>query len=197
MSASDELRKNYTPSSGNVKAIRCTLYSAGGLNELDSQSVIVLTDADGLAEDIDEIREGMQTIRTDVTNIETGMEGIRANISSMTSEITGLTDNTLLYNVQYNDNGNGTVTLTAKVYKDGQDVTNTFSNRWFTWWAKSESGERYIGYGYGITVNKNSVGFGSTYIGRFTTYETRYLTTRSGAYLTTRSGAYLTTWVEN
>lgn len=197
MSAADELRKNYTPSSGNVKAIRCTLYSAGGLNELDSQSVIVLTDADGLAEDIDEIREGMQTIQTDVTNIETGMDGIRANISSMTSEITGLTDNTLLYNVQYNDNGNGTVTLTAKVYKDGQDVTNTFSNRWFTWWAKSESGERYIGYGYGITVNKNSVGFGSTYIGRFTTYETRYLTTRSGAYLTTRGGDRLVTWVEN
>lgn len=196
MSASDELQKNYTPSSGNVKAIRCTLYSAGGLNELDSQSVIVLTDADGLAEDIDDIREGMQTIRTDVTNIETGMDGIRANISSMQTDITGVTDGNLLFNVQYNDNGNNTVTLTAKVYKAGKDVTNSFNSRWFTWWAKSESGEKYIGYGYGITVNKNSVGFGSTYIGRFITYETRYLTTRSGAYLTTRSGNRLTTWIE-
>lgn len=197
MSASDELRKNYTPSSGNVKAIRCTLYSAGGLNELDSQSIIILTDADGLAEDIDDIREGMQTIRTDVTNIETGMDGIRANISSMQTDITGVTDGNLLFNVQYNDNGNNTVTLTAKVYKAGKDVTNTFNSRWFTWWAKSETGEKYIGYGYGITVNKNNVGFGSTYIGRFITYETRYLTTRSGAYLTTRSGNRLTTWVEN
>lgn len=197
MSASDELRKNYTPSSGNVKSIRCTLYSAGGLNELDSQSVIVLTDADGLAEDIDDIREGMQSIRTDVTNIETGMDGIRANISSIQTDITGVTDGTLLFNVQYNDNGNNTVTLTAKVYKAGQDVTNTFNSRWFTWYAKSESGEKYIGYGYGITVAKSSVGFGSTYIGRFTTYETRYLTTRSGAYLTTRGGNRLTTWVEN
>lgn len=196
MSASDELQKNYTPSSGNVKAIRCTLYSAGGLNELDSQSVIVLTDADGLAEDIDDIREGMQTIRTDVTNIETGMDGIRANISSMQTDITGVTDGNLLFNVQYNDNGNNTVTLTAKVYKAGKDVTNTFNSRWFTWWAKSEAGEKYIGYGYGITVNKNSVGFGSTYIGRFITYETRYLTTRSGAYLTTRAGNRLTTWIE-
>ena len=197
MSAADELRKNYTPSSGNVKAIRCTLYSAGGLNELDSQSIIILTDADGLAEDIDDIREGMQTIRTDVTNIETGMDGIRANISSMQTDISGVTDGNLLFNVQYNDNGNNTVTLTAKVYKAGKDVTNTFNSRWFTWWAKSETGEKYIGYGYGITVNKNSVGFGSTYIGRFITYETRYLTTRSGAYLTTRSGNRLTTWVEN
>lgn len=197
MSASDELRKNYTPSSGNVKVIRCTLYSSGGLNELDSQSIIILTDADGLAEDIDEIREGMQTIRTDVTNIETGMDGIRANISSMQTDITGVTDGNLLFNVQYNDNGNNTVTLTAKVYKAGKDVTNTFNSRWFTWWAKSETGEKYIGYGYGITVKKSDVGFGSTYIGRFITYETRYLTTRSGAYLTTRAGNRLTTWIEN
>ena len=114
----------------------------------------------------------MQSIRTDVTNIETGMDGIRANISSMQTDINGVTDGTLMYNVQYNDNGNNTVTLTAKVYKAGKDVTNTFSNRWFTWWAKSESGEKYIGYGYGITVRKSDVGFGSTYIGRFMKHDT-------------------------
>lgn len=161
--------------------------------------MIVITDAEGLAEDIDEVREGMQSIRNDVTNIEAGMDGIRANISSMQSDINGVTDGNLLYNVQYNDNGNNTVTLTAKVYKAGQDVTDTFSNRWFTWWKKSESsaGNEYAGYGYGITVKKSDVGFGSTYIGRFTTYDTKYLTTRSGAYLTTRGGNRLTTWVEN
>lgn len=197
MSASDEIMKSYVPSSGSVKAIRCTLYASGGGNELDSQNVIVLADAEGLAEDIGEIQEGMQTIRTDVTNIQTGMEGIKADISSMQTDITGVTDGNLLFNVQYNDNGNNTVTLTAKVYKAGKDVTSTFNNRWFTWWAKSETGEKYIGYGYGITVKKSDVGFGSTYIGRFITYETRYLTTRSGAYLTTRSGNRLTTWVEN
>ena len=92
---------------------------------------------------------------------------------------------------------NGTVTLTATVYKKGEDVTKTFNSRWFTWYAKSESGEKYVGYGYSVTVNKNSVGFGSTYIGRFTTYDTKYLTTRSGAYLTTRTGNRLTTWVPN
>lgn len=197
MSASDEIMKSYVPSSGSVKAIRCTLYASGGGNELDSQNVIVLADAEGLAEDIGEIQEGMQTIRTDVTNIQTGMEGIKANISSMQTDITGITDGILLFNIQYNDNGNNTVTLTAKVYKKGEDVTKTFNSRWFTWFSKSESGENYVGYGYSITVNKNSVGFGSTYIGRFTTYDTKYLTTRSGAYLTTRSGNRLTTWVEN
>lgn len=197
LSAKDEAQKTYTPSSSGLKSIRCTLYASGGGGELDSQSVIVLTDAEGLAEDIQEVREGMQVIKSDVTNIQTGMEGIRANISSMSTELTGLTDNTLLYNIQYNDNENNTVTLTAKVYKDGKDVTKTFPSRWFTWYAKSESGNKFIGAGYGITVNKNNVGFGSTYIGHFTTYETRRLITRTGAYLTTRAKKYLTTWVEN
>lgn len=197
VSDADELFKTYAPSSGEVVSIRCTLYASGGGAELDNQSVIVISDADGLAEEIGEIQEGMQVIETNVTNIQTGIDGIEANISEMQTQITGVTDGNLLYNVQYNDNGDGTVTLTAKVYKAGADVTNTFSNRWFTWYAKSESGEKYIGYGYSITVNKNSVGFGSTYIGRFTTYETRYLTTRSGLYLTTRTGNKLTTWVED
>ena len=99
--------------------------------------------------------------------------------------------------VVINDNGDGTVTLTAKVYKAGADVTNTFSNRWFTWYAKSENGEKYIGYGYSITVDKDTVGFGSTYIGRFITYDTYYLTDRNGNRLTTRTGDRLTTWIEN
>ena len=197
MSTSSEFSVSYEPSSSNIQVIRCTLYDSTGINELDSQSVIIITDADGLADDISEIQEGMQVIETNVTNIQTGMDGIHADIDSMQTEISGVTDGTLLFNVQYSDNGNNTVTLTAFVYKAGQDVTNTFSNRWFTWYVKSESGEKYIGYGYSITVNKNSVGFGSTYIGRFTTYETRYLTTRSGLYLTTRTGNKLTTWVED
>lgn len=197
MSEADETLKSYNPSGGGVQIIRCTLYSSGGTHELDSQSVIVITDADGLAEEIDEVREGMQTIQSDVTTIETGMDGIRANISSMDMQISGLTDNTLLYNVQYNDNGNNTVTLTAKVYKDGQDVTSDFPSRWFSWYAKSENGEKFIGTGYGITVNKDTVGFGSTYIGRFITYDTYYLTDRNGNRLTTRTGDRLTTWIEN
>ena len=197
MSTSSEFSVSYDPSSSNIQAIRCTLYDSTGINELDSQSVIIIADADGLADEISEIQEGMQVIETNVTNIQTGMDGIHADIDSMQTEISGVTDGTLLFNVQYSDNGNNTVTLTAFVYKAGQDVTNTFSNRWFTWYAKSESGEKYIGYGYSITVNKNSVGFGSTYIGRFTTYVTRYLTTRSGLYLTTRTGNKLTTWVED
>lgn len=197
LSSSDESQKVYVPSSSDILAIRGTLYQSGGVGELDQQTVILITDADGLAEEIDELWEGVQITQTNVTNIETSVEGIQANISQMQTEITGITDNILLYNVLYHDNENGTVTLTAKVYKNGQDVTNTFNSRWFTWYAKSEMGNQYIGHGYGITVNKNSVGFGSTYIGRFTTYDTYQLTTHDGKYLTTHDGKYLTVWVEN
>lgn len=196
LSMSDEIAKSYVPTSSNIKAIRCTLYASDGVGELDSQTVIVIVDAEGLPEEIRKVQEGIQSVKTDVTNIQTGMEGIKANISSMETELHGVTDNTLLYNVQYADNGNNTVTLTAKVYKNGKDVTKTFPERWFTWHKKSESEDKYVGYGYGITVNKKDVGFGSTYIGRFVTYKSRYLTTRSGARLVTRKGNTLTTWIE-
>lgn len=166
------------------------------MGELDSQNLLVLVDAEGLPEEIKKVQEGMQSVKTEVTNIQTGMEGIKANLSSMETQLHGVTDNTLLYNVQYSDNGNNTVTLTARVYKNGKDVTKEFPERWFTWYAKSETGDKYAGYGYSISVNKNQVGFGTTYIGRFVTHKTRYLTTRTGKRLTTKIGKALTTWVE-
>lgn len=48
-SSANESSKSYTPSSSNVKVIRCTLYASGGTtNALDEQSVVVLTDIDNL-----------------------------------------------------------------------------------------------------------------------------------------------------
>lgn len=48
-SAANESVKSYAPSSAEVKIIRCTLYAAGGTtNALDTQTVVVLTDASNL-----------------------------------------------------------------------------------------------------------------------------------------------------
>lgn len=141
-----------------------------------------------------QMSQDIQTIKTGVTDIETGMDGIKVNISNMQTDIEGVTDGSLLYNVQYNDNGDHTATLTATVYKAGTDITKTFNDRWFSWYKKSEDGERFIGYGYSITVDKEDAGFGSTYIGRFATYEQRYLTTRTGRRLTTRNGNRFLVW---
>ena len=48
-STANESVKSYTPSSAEVKIIRCTLYAAGGVtNALDTQTVVVLTDVSNL-----------------------------------------------------------------------------------------------------------------------------------------------------
>lgn len=203
VSTSDEIQKIYTPSSVNVKAVRCTLLSAGGVSELDTQTVIIIADAEGLTDDIkkaqgtaDQAKEAIVTTNQNVANIETSMEGFRTELSETTTDLHGLTDNTLLYNVKYHDNGDGTTTLNAAVYKNGTDVTKTYPVRWYTWNRKTESGEIYLGYGYSITVNNFDYEFGGVCVGIFATYDTLNLTTRSGKQLTTRSGNHITIWKE-
>lgn len=202
-SADDEIQKIYTPSNMNVKAVRCTLLSAGGVSELDTQTVIILADAEGLTDDIkkaqgtaDQAKEAIVVTNQNVANIETSMEGFRTELSETTTDLHGLTDNTLLYNVKHHDNNDGTTTLNAVVYKNGTDVTKTYPDRWFTWSRKTESGENYIGYGYSITVNNSGYEFGGVCVGTFATYDTLNLTTRSGKQLTTRSGNHITIWKE-
>lgn len=203
VSTSDEIQKIYTPSSVNVKAVRCTLLSAGGVSELDTQTVIILADAEGLTDDIkkaqrtaDQAKEAIVVTNQNVANIETSMEGFRTELSETTTDLHGLTDNTLLYNVKYHDNGDGTTTLNAVVYKNGTDVTKTYPARWYTWNRKTESGEIYLGYGYSITVNNSDYEFGGVCVGIFVTCDTLYLATRSGKQLTTRSGKHITIWRE-
>ncbi|MBQ8232438.1 MAG: hypothetical protein IJZ34_11015 [Lachnospiraceae bacterium] len=132
-----------------------------------------------------------------VTNIESGIDGVRINISDLQTDLSELTDNTLLYNVKYQDNGDGTITLTAQVFKDGKNVAESYPESWFTWRKRTEDEEIYLGYGYSITVNTDDYEFGGVCVGRFTTYEIGYLTTRSGRRLKTRSGKYITVWRES
>ena len=203
VSTSDEIQKIYTPSSVNVKAVRCTLLSAGGVSELDTQTVIILADAEGLTDDIkkaqgtaDQAKEAIVVTNQNVANVESSIAGFRTELSETTTDLHGLTDNTLLYNVKYHDNNDGTITLNAVVYKNGTDVTKAYPARWYTWNSKTESGETHLGYGYSITVNNSDYEFGGVCVGIFATYDTLNLTTRSGKQLTTRSGNYITIWKE-
>lgn len=48
-SSANENSKTYTPSSSNIKSIKCILYAAGGTTtQLDNQTVVVLTDIDNI-----------------------------------------------------------------------------------------------------------------------------------------------------
>lgn len=66
-SAKDEHTVTYTPSSSSISSIKCILCASGGItNELDSQTVVVLTDADGVNEKIKEITETISGVSSKV-----------------------------------------------------------------------------------------------------------------------------------
>lgn len=196
-SGADELNHDYSPSSANVAAIRCTLYRSGGTSELlDTQTILIITDAAELKGEVDEVKEAVQETSTRVTNIETSVDGMNVQISDMTSDIYGLTDGTVLFNVSYQDNQDGTTTLSSTVYKKGEDVTETYDASCFSWYKKSEEGRQFVGYGYSITVNNEDSGLGgATYVGCFDTdYNSddySYFITKDGSRLITKSDKYL------
>lgn len=114
-------------------------------------------------------RDAIVTTNQKVSKIETGVEGLRTELSETTTDLHGLTDGTLLYNCSYHDNGDGTTTVTAVVYRAGQDVTAEFPEKSFSWIRKTEAGEQDLGYGYSITVKNSDYMFGGVVVGQFTT----------------------------
>lgn len=114
-------------------------------------------------------RDAIVTTNQKVANIETGVEWLRTELSETTTDLHGLTDGTLLYNCSYHDNGDGTTTVTAVVYRAGQDVTAEFPEKSFGWIRKTEAGEQDLGYGYSITVKNSDYMFGGVVVGQFTT----------------------------
>lgn len=91
-------------------------------------------------------------------------------------------------------NASGTIaTFTAKVYRSNADVTDEFDATSFKWYLRNEDNveETLITIGKTCTVNASDLGYGSTVIGEFTTYERTYLTTAEGIYLTTADGSRL------
>lgn len=114
-------------------------------------------------------RDAIVTTNQKVSKIETGVEGLRTELSETTTDLHGLTDGTLLYNCSYHDNGDGTTTVTAVVYRAGQDVTAEFPEKSFSWIRKTEAGEQDLGYGYFITVKNSDYMFGGVVVGQFTT----------------------------
>ena len=181
-SSSAEIMKIYAPSEADVNMIRCTLYDTSGAQNLDTQTVMLLADAEGLADDIkaaqntaDQAKAAIVTTNQKVANIETSVDGLKMNLSETTTDLHGLVGNSLLYNVRYHDNEDGTTTVTAVVYQNGREVTKNYPAAWFSWRKKTESGESFLGYGYSIKVKNEDYMFGGVVIGRFTTYKTAAL----------------------
>ena len=74
LSSQDESEKEYSPSSTNIKVIKCTLCASGSVtNVLDTQSIIVLTD-------IDNIDGALEEIRTEVSSVSLKVDAAEKSI---------------------------------------------------------------------------------------------------------------------
>ena len=124
-----------------------------------------------MSEDVESAKTEASNASQKMTNIETGLEGIRATLSETTNEVKEISDKTLIYNTQCTDNGDETTTISAVLYKAGQNITKEYPEKNYSWRKKTESGQEFLGYGYSITVNNEDYMFGGTVVGRFTTYE--------------------------
>lgn len=176
-STSPELMKVYTPSGPDVNIIKCSLYDESGVQLLDTQTVSIISDAAGLAKDIaaadkkaQEAKSAIETTSQEVANIQSSIKGFETELSQTITDLHGVTDGTLLYNAKYQDNGDGTTTISAVLYKAGKDVTKEYPAAWFAWSRRTESGEVFLQYGYSVTVNNNDYMFGGVVIGQFTRY---------------------------
>lgn len=169
-SASPEINKVFVIPSG-VRVVRCTLTDAV-LSMLSRKSIIVMADADQLAEEMGEAKRSIQTLTTSVSNIETSFAGLRVDLSDITTELHGVSDGTLLYQAHY-ERENGVMKFEAKVYKSGQNVARSFRPEFFRWYKKTKDGMESLGTGYTKNVNESlfDADIGGSVVGIFNTFD--------------------------
>lgn len=173
------------------KGVRVTLASATG-EIYDTQSIIILTDAEGLPSAVDSLDARLsnvetftETTTTRISNIETGIDGIHVELGETNSSLTatraivdanagniaGLqAQNDIVWNSTRYDNGTST-TVYAHLYNHGVEITKNYPPDWFSWRAKTEDGETFLGHGYQATVQNTMAGFIGSVIWAFQTYD--------------------------
>lgn len=195
-SSTAESSKTYIPSSSNLKGIRATLYDLSN-QMLDIQSVVIIADADEMQTEIAEAKEAIQTLNTKYGEVKSGIDGLTVDLGQTTTELHGLSNGTLLFQTPFTWSSDRQIAnFKAVVYRAGTDVTDEYADKWFEWFLRTEEIEQRIANGKTCTVKKSDLGYGGTVVGRFTTYNTKYLTVRSGNYLTTRSGNRFTVFTD-
>ena len=80
------------------------------------------------------------------------------------------------------------VVMEAHLLNGSDDVTQKYDPGQFSWRARSEQGERYLGTGYSLTALSEDMGYGTTILCQFVQSTDVILTDRDGNPLTTRTG---------
>ena len=153
-SSANELSKTYTPPD-NAFSVRCTLNDPSGAF-LDMQSVIVIADADELAEIVGEAQEAISTMHEQITDISTGIDGMKVKLGDMYTELHGLSDGELIVNVEttYSDTAR---TYTAFVYKGLEDIKTQYPAAFFKWYKETAEGVEFLNTGYSTTIQNSKI----------------------------------------
>lgn len=86
-SSTNESSKVYTPSSVNVKTIKCVLYAAGGTtSSLDTQSVVILTDVENIQPELDNLQDQITTNKTSISTVSSEVDAINKKIVNMVTQ---------------------------------------------------------------------------------------------------------------
>ena len=178
----------YTPTSIQVKSIRCELQDANN-SILDTESIPIIVSGDGLVAEIGGVSESVVEVGTRVGNIETGIEGLRTSLSNINTQIAGLSDGTLLHTWTF-EIRDGVAYCEAHIYKGGSitDIRTEFDPTCFTWQRVAEDGITDLGTGYTKEVLASSMELGGVIRNTFTASEEFGLTDRYSNALTDRDG---------
>lgn len=174
-SARSQLGVITTPSSGiptTARSFKIEGYVDGKL--VDIANIDITIDPAEMETDIGTVSEGLQTLSTDYASTVTGPNGLVTRVGGMETTVQGVTNSLnkiLLYNITHVTNNNNTTTLNAHVWKEGVEVTSSFSANQFEWYKRDDSGETLLGTGSSITVNNSDFVYTGVVLGRFTVEE--------------------------
>lgn len=122
----------------------------------------------------------------DTSNFVTKAE-LQIEADKIAAEVVEQVGSGIFYNCDYVDNGDGTTTINAHVYLNRNDSTETFDPEYFLWYKKTEDGEEYLGYGYSITVQNDTFGYGGVVVGVFLMLDDAYPVTSQGRWVFTNN----------
>jgi hypothetical protein len=153
----------------NAIGIKVVLKSADDTTVLGTEYATVMVDPEVLRSTVTNLDSRTTTNEQKVTNINSSIKGINTRITNLSNQVSGISDGNLIYQTIYSENANNSnlIDIQAVVYKDGQVATTDFPSNAFTWAKKNGTSETSLGSGYAIQVNKETINYGITIIGRF------------------------------
>lgn len=161
---------------------------AQSMRETETQFAVVDGKINSLVSEseLTELNDSKSTMYHKLSAMEQTVDGLK-------SSVTEYKDNTINFQTPYTDDGD-TVSITAKIYQSGLDVTDNYKDGCFEWYRKCDDGEEFLGYGKSLTVQKSDYQYGGEVHVIFLNFVNAELVTPDFLGLLTPDGKLLTAW---